>query len=33
LRQERERLIHERLDAIHFSHLESKETDDDDCTE
>jgi transposase InsO family protein len=33
LRAERERLIHERLDSIHFSHLESKETDDDDCTE
>jgi hypothetical protein len=32
LRAERERLIQEQLDAIHFSQLESKETDDDDRT-
>jgi hypothetical protein len=28
LRQERERLIHEQLDTIHFSQLESQETND-----
>jgi putative transposase len=33
LRAERERLIQDQLDAIHFSQLESKETDDDDRTE
>jgi putative transposase len=32
LRAEHERLIQEQLDAIHFSQLESKETDDDDRT-
>jgi putative transposase len=33
LRQERERLIHEQLESIHFSQLEPKETDTHDCTE
>ena len=33
LRQERERLIHEQLDTIHFSQLETKENDTNDCTE
>ena len=33
LRQERERLIHEQLDTIHFSQLEPKENDTNDCTE
>jgi len=33
LRQERERLIHEHLDTIHFSQLKPKENDTNDCTE
>jgi putative transposase len=33
LRQERERLIHEQLQSIHFSQLEPKENDTHDCTE
>ena len=33
LRAERERLIHEQLDAIHFSQLEPKEDDTDDCAQ
>jgi len=33
LRRERERLIQEQLDAIHFSRLEPKESDDDDRSE
>ena len=33
LRQERERLIHEQLNTIHFSQLEPKENDTDDCAQ